>query len=385
MIKESPVVEQQNVFRKPQPSMAKLVEAAQIEAKPGPIFNTELVRKQEHARSTCHHQIQTTQQHDDMHKTVQHPEEEDDVLSLLVCQAKAYGWFIDPREIEFKEQVAEGSTATVHKATWRGLEVAVKCINADLFNENENGLWFFIQELLTLSVQRHPFVLRLMGACLSPPDHGWVVTEYLKITLSEWLHGPGSRRRERLIELPQLKARLTKALEISQAMQYLHERRPMLVHRDLKPSNIFLDDSGHVRVADFGHATLVEHGEKALTGETGTYVYMAPEVFLSKPYDEKCDVFSFGVILNELMTGDYPYIDTDLGPYQIAAGVAAGELRPTLAEDGENQLGEMVDLISKCWDSDESVRPCFGTITCALKNILENLIIIEEANPVRQS
>lgn len=49
----------------------------------------------------------------------------------------------------------------------------------------------------------------------------------------------------------------------------------------------------------------------------GTYVYMAPEVIRSEPYDEKCDVFSFGIILNELLTGNYPYIETDYGPSKV--------------------------------------------------------------------
>lgn len=108
-----------------------------------------------------------------------------------------------------------------------------------------------------------------------------------------------------------------RALEIAQAMQYLHEQKPKVIHRDLKPSNIFLDDALHVRVADFGHARFLDDDEMALTGETGTYVYMAPEVIRCEPYDEKCDVYSFGIILNELLTGNYPYIETQLGPAKV--------------------------------------------------------------------
>ena len=59
------------------------------------------------------------------------------------------------------------------------------------------------------------------------------------------------------------------ALEIAQTMQYLHEQKPKVIRRDLKPSNIFLDDSNHVRVADFGHARFLDDAEMALTGETG--------------------------------------------------------------------------------------------------------------------
>lgn len=73
-----------------------------------------------------------------------------------------------------------------------------------------------------------------------------------------------------MVPLPPLEERLQMALEIAQAMQYLHEQKPAkVIHRDLKPSNIFLDDDMHVRIADFGHARFLNDGEKALTGETG--------------------------------------------------------------------------------------------------------------------
>lgn len=89
------------------------------------------------------------------------------------------------------------------------------------------------------------------------------------MTLKDWLHGAGNKRSQRIIPLPPLEKRLAKALEISQAMQYLHEQKPKVIHRDLKPSNIFMDDSMHVRVADFGHARFLKDQEMALTGETG--------------------------------------------------------------------------------------------------------------------
>ena len=155
--------------------------------------------------------------------------------------------------------------------TWRGFQVAVKCISPEFFRTNQNGVVFFAQELETLSKQRHRFVLQLMGACLDPPTHAWVVTEYLSTNLKEWLHGPGNRRKERVVPLPTLKERVVRALEIAQAMQYLHEQKPKVIHRDLKPSNIFLDDALHVRVADFGHARFLGDEEMALTGETGEH------------------------------------------------------------------------------------------------------------------
>ncbi|KAL6216840.1 hypothetical protein ACLB2K_010058 [Fragaria x ananassa] len=208
-----------------------------------------------------------------------------------------------------------------------------------------------------------------MGACLDPPNYAWVVTEFLSSTLKEWLHGPGNRQKERMIELPPLAERVAKALEIAQAMQYLHEQKPKVLHRDLKPSNIFLDDAGHIRVADFGHARFLSDEEMALTGETGTYVYMAPEVIQCEPYNEKCDVYSFGIILNEIITGNYPYIETDYGPTMIAMEVVEGKLRPRLPDDDDGQLGELIELICLSWDGDASIRPSFDTITCSLKKL----------------
>lgn len=178
-----------------------------------------------------------------------------------------------------EEKIGEGSTAEIHRGTWRGFEVAVKCISQEFFRTNENGVVYFSQELETLSRQRHRFVLQLMGACIQPPQHAWVVTEYLSTTLKEWLHGPGNRRRERMVPLPPLQERVGRALEIAQAMQYLHEQKPKLVHRDLKPSNIFLDDALHVRVADFGHARFLGDEEMALTGETGKQSYSLYQSF----------------------------------------------------------------------------------------------------------
>ncbi|XP_077230474.1 serine/threonine-protein kinase STY13-like [Tasmannia lanceolata] len=293
----------------------------------------------------------------------------DPQLAAIRDQAKHGGWYIEPDEIELHEQVGQGTTADIYRGTWRGLDVAVKCIYPQIFQSNESSGTWFAQELETLSRQRHPFILRLMGACLEPPKKGWLITEFLSgRTLKEWLHGHMHRQAERQTPLPPLEERIEKGLEIAQAMQYLHEQKPKVVHRDLKPSNIFLDDTMHVRVADFGHACCLSGEELALSGETGTYVYMAPEVIRCEPYDEKCDVYSFGIILNELISGQHPYIDSNYAPMKIALEVGAGNLRPTLPAD-DGQLKELIDLICHSWDGHASTRPSFATITNALRKI----------------
>lgn len=172
-------------------------------------------------------------------------------------------------QIELQEKVGHGSTADIYRGTWRGLDVAVKCIDPDYFLSNVNGVSFFAQEVETLSRQRHPFVLHQLGACLEPPNHGWVVTELLGMTLKDWLHGPGKRQKERTVPFPPIEERLGGALEIAQAMQYLHQQNPKLIHRDLKPTDIFMDDSNHVRVVGFGNARFLSDQQMALIFETG--------------------------------------------------------------------------------------------------------------------
>ncbi|KAK7261026.1 hypothetical protein RIF29_27329 [Crotalaria pallida] len=296
-------------------------------------------------------------------------------LAGIIEQAKTNGWYIDPSEIQLGEQIGQGSTANIYTGIWRGYDVAVKCLTKEFFDTNANGAIYFAQELETLSKQRHRFVLQLMGACLDPPQHAWLVTEYLSTTLKDWIHGPGNnRQRNRMVALPPFKDRVIRSLEIAQAVQYLHEQMPKVIHRDLKPSNIFLDDSLHVRVADFGHARFLGDGEMALTGETGTYVYMAPEVIRCEPYNEKCDAYSFGVLLNELLTGNHPYIETEYGPTKIAMEVVEGKLRPLLPSNDDGMMKELIDLICLCWDGNPSIRPSFATITLTLKSYVKKLL-----------
>jgi serine/threonine-protein kinase TNNI3K len=254
-------------------------------------------------------------------------------------------------QIELHEVIGRGTTADIHRATWRGLDVAVKWVRPEFFRSNPGGEVFFAQEADVLSRQRHPHVLRLLGACLSPPDSCFLVTELLSgATLGEWLHGGRERRpRQRASPPPPpLVDRVSRALEIALAMRHLHAQTPRVVHRDLKPSNVLLDADLRARVTDFGHARFLPDGKEALTGETGTrsqcrtaetcicaaqpefllmfspkknslgtYVYMAPEVIRCEPYTEKCDVYSFGIMLNELITAEHPYIETSYGPSKV--------------------------------------------------------------------
>uniref|UniRef100_A0A7S2Y8D6 Mitogen-activated protein kinase kinase kinase n=1 Tax=Entomoneis paludosa TaxID=265537 RepID=A0A7S2Y8D6_9STRA len=146
------------------------------------------------------------------------------------------------------------------------------------------------------------------------------------------------------------------ALDVANGMAYLHSRN--LIHRDLKPSNILLSTDHRAKIADFGMS--VTNTGQELTGETGTYRYMAPEVISHDSYSSNADVYSFGVCLWQLITREIPF--ATLTPIQAAYAVAEGR-RPTIPSSTPRRLREIIEA---CWEHDSYRRPSFTYIAMAL-------------------
>ncbi|XP_022685045.1 serine/threonine-protein kinase STY46 isoform X2 [Setaria italica] len=257
---------------------------------------------------------------------------------------------IDTRLLKIVKKVASGSCGAMFLGTYGGEEVAVKILNPE--NLDQNAWSEFKQEIYILREVDHPNIVRFIGSCTKPPQF-YIVTECMsRGSLFDFLHNEHN-----VLDLP---AVLKYALDVCRGMSYLHQKG--IIHRDLKSANLLLGKDHVVKVADFGLARFQDEGG-SMTAETGTYRWMAPEVINHQPYDNKADVYSFAIVLWELMTSKIPY--TTMSPLQAAVGVRQG-LRPQLPENAHPRL---LNLMQRCWEVLPSDRPSFTDIIAELEDI----------------
>ncbi|KAH9623367.1 hypothetical protein KSS87_012623 [Heliosperma pusillum] len=184
-----------------------------------------------------------------------------------------------------------------------------------------------------------------------------VVVEYLAGgTLKEYL----IKNKKRKLAI---KVVIQFALDLSRGLSYLHSKK--IVHRDVKTENMLLDTKRTLKIADFGVARVEAQNPKDMTGETGTIYYMAPEVLDGKPYDRKCDVYSFGICLWETYCCCMPYH----GLYSFADlsyGVVHKNLRPEMPKCCPASLA---NIMRKCWDANPNKRPNMDEVVRLLEAV----------------
>eukprot|EP00736_Rhodelphis_marinus_P012583 Rmarinus@m.1560 len=253
------------------------------------------------------------------------------------------------------KRIGIGGFGEVFRGKFQGADVAVKKImnhhlSATLARE-------VISEVGILSTLHHPNIVIFMGWCVSPLA---IVTEYC----------PGGslwrflRRRD---SEEVTRKRLTRfALDISRGVQFFHRRSPPIIHRDLKSPNILVDPSLRLKVSDFGLCCVMSR-TMATRGSclVGTPEWMAPELCRVESYTEKVDVFSYGVILWEMLTRDRPW--KDYLPMQVISAVSAGK-RLLIPEQDDPEVSWVPGLIRECWAEDPLMRPSFDSITELLED-----------------
>ncbi|KAJ3676824.1 hypothetical protein LUZ60_002548 [Juncus effusus] len=265
-----------------------------------------------------------------------------------------YEWTLDLRKLNVGLPFAQGAFGKLYRGTYNSDDVAIKLLEkperdlerAQLMEQQ------FAQEVTMLANLKHDNIVRFVGACRKPMV--WcIVTEYAKGgSVRNFL----MRRRNGTVPL---KTAVQQALDVARGMEYVHGFG--LIHRDLKSDNLLISADKSIKIADFGVAR-IEVKNEGMTPETGTYRWMAPEMIQHRPYDQKVDVYSFGIVLWELITGCLPF--SNMTAVQAAFAVVNKNARPAIPPDC---LPVLTEIMTRCWDADPSVRPSFGEVVRMLE------------------
>ncbi|KAI5054730.1 hypothetical protein GOP47_0029875 [Adiantum capillus-veneris] len=251
----------------------------------------------------------------------------------------AENWMIDLSQLLLSERFASGAYSRLYRGIYQDTPVAVKIIRQPDEDEflADRLEKVFMQEVNTLSCLQHQNVVKFIAACKKPPVL-CVITEYLPGgSIRAFLH----KREGELLPIPQV---LQMALDIAYGMEYLHMKG--VVHRDLKSENLVLGQDGCIKILDFG-VSCFESDCNSDAHDLGTYRWMAPEMLSQKPYTRKVDVYSFGIVLWELLTAHLPY--EEMGAVQAAFCVIHENTRPPIPPDCPTVLS---DLMCRCWCTD---------------------------------
>ncbi|CAK9877656.1 unnamed protein product [Sphagnum jensenii] len=295
---------------------------------------------------------------------------------------------IDAWKVEYKSirrvpngLIGKGAFVTVYKVIWLGKDFAEKC-----FHKPENE-WIRKQASLLAGLY-HPNILPLF--CYATGDHS---CSFVMELMDEDLHSFMMRRlgNEETLDAPfKLLEALYIMLQVAEGMNYLHQNR--VVHQDLKSVSILVKYNEHDRhmcakVGAFGLSKVKELSctYSGLTMDVGTTRWMAPELFSEESYDAgpsvsresdlslkypfKVDIYSFGMVCYEILTGCIPFVNCKLG--DLRKRIKDG-LRPDIPEQCPKQLAT---LIQACYHSNPTIRPSFRKICVELRHIMCSLMV----------
>uniref|UniRef100_A0A8C9U2V8 non-specific serine/threonine protein kinase n=1 Tax=Scleropages formosus TaxID=113540 RepID=A0A8C9U2V8_SCLFO len=272
-------------------------------------------------------------------------------------------WEIPEGQITLGQRIGSGSFGTVYKGKWHG-DVAVKMLNVTAPTPQQ--LQAFKNEVGVLRKTRHVNILLFMGYTTKPQ---------LAI-VTQWCEGSSLYHHLHIIET---KFEMIKLIDIArqtaQGMDYLHAKS--IIHRDLKSNNIFLHEDLTVKIGDFGLATVKSRwsGSHQFEQLSGSILWMAPEVIRlqdKNPYSFQSDVYAFGIVLYELMSGALPYSNIN-NRDQIIFMVGRGYLSPDLSKVRSNCPKAMKRLMAECLKKKREERPLFPQILASIELLARSL------------
>jgi hypothetical protein len=287
---------------------------------------------------------------------------------------------VDWNDVQVLEKIGSGAFGDIFKCRWRGTLVAAKTIKAGeslhggaLFAPGGGGgggtnlrieaVEDFKHEINFLLNLRHPNICLLLGYSLTA-KHEVMLAELMKCSLLDVMKTFASRGTPFSLERT-----MRYAIQFAQGMSFLHTCKPPILHRDLKPANLLLDFSDTLKVSDFGLAKLrperagseqvpsEDYQPYNMTGETGSYRFMAPEVYRHEAYGRPVDVYSFAMILYHMLVGEPPWAELD--GLQAVRAAAIQHDRPQIPR---HIVQELSDLCKTAWADDPKARPSFTAV-----------------------
>jgi len=263
-------------------------------------------------------------------------------------------WEIDLYEIEFRKRIGRGVGGTTYLAKWSGQNVAVKVAAI-----TDLGLEGWHTEVNSLRRLHHPNVIRLLGSIFNPsPQTYGLVLEYCEsgdLSLALQRSTP-SNFFWRVAD------------DVANGMSYLHRKN--ILHRDIKPGNVLLNgdvQGGNftAKLSDFGVAIMHNSAyDEEHTAETGTYRWMAPEIIRHEAYSFMADVYSYALVVWQLVTHEIPF--KPFSQIEAAGKVAVDDARPPFPRQTPEFI---IALIETCWQENQEDRLSFAQITIELKEI----------------
>ena len=286
------------------------------------------------------------------------------ILAVVVCLAvllrravrrkKHPDDLIRPSEVQCIEIIGRGSFGDVWSATWRGQTIAVKIVATS--GISKSSIVQIRQEAKLMKKLRHPSVLQYFGTA-TDKDCILIAMEYMQEGSVRGLLNRTS------CDLT-WKLRLSMLIDAACGMLYLHSLNPPIIHRDLKSHNLLVNSKWEVKVCDFGLSIGVKQNEYMQSNILGTLAWIAPEIFAHAPYNTRVDVYSFGIVMWEVLTRLVPYKGLDRQTIQHK--VVVEKARPLVP--GETHPAYR-SLMEACWDENPNLRPDFGTVVTRLRAI----------------
>ncbi|TMW57968.1 hypothetical protein Poli38472_013442 [Pythium oligandrum] len=269
---------------------------------------------------------------------------------------------LDESEVLLTRKVSTGAFGVVWLGHYHGQPVAVKKM---IDGDDESQA--FAREIDTMSRLTHPKIVRFIGCTWTSGKDLSAVTEFMDggdvRTLLE----------NRKIDLTWKKEKISIAVDVAEALAFMHSLNPKIIHRDLKSRNVLLNGQMVAKLSDFGLSRDRTY-EETLTAGVGTVRWTAPEVMLGDNYSEQADVYSFGVVLSELDTREIPFEEKSTSRTGAGGGapdmaivikVAKGELRPTFAADCPEIIKKIANA---CLQFDPALRPSASSVVRMLND-----------------